>query len=189
MGERKNFDLAAIERKLDEVQGGMTHLSRKQDQTLREIKMTDVTIYESVKTLRTIAVVTVIILLALVFALALAGSAKGCEVEASGPRDEEVLPHGEWQITLCDGTVKTGTIHHGRWHGPATVRRPDGRVEIGVYDLGRKNGYWTYGKADGGSLSGDYRDGLLDGDALSGRALSPDLDACVEAIVNRLASD
>ena len=116
----------------------MIHLSRKQDATLREIKKTDVTIYNSVNTIRTIAIVTVIILLALIFALALTGLAKGCETEASGPRDDKGLPHGEWQITLCDGTVTTGTIHHGRWHGPVTVRRPDGRVDIGVYDSGRK---------------------------------------------------
>ena len=164
MGDQEDFDLAAIERKLDELQEGMTYLNRKQDATLRELKKMDVTIYKSIETLRMIAIVTIIILLAFVFALALQGSAKGCEVEASGPRDDQGLPHGEWRITLCDGTVTTGIIDHGRWHGPVAVRRPDGRMEIGFYDSGRKSGYWTYGKADGGSLSGDYRDGLLDGE-------------------------
>ena len=164
MDDRGDFDMAAIERKLAELQEGMTYLNRKQDATLREIKKTDVTIYKSIETLRTIAIVTIIILVAFVFALALQGSAKGCETEASGPRDDRGLPHGEWRITLCDGTVTTGNIEHGRWHGAVTVRRPDGRVEIGSYVSGRKSGYWTYGKSDGSSLSGDYRDGLLDGE-------------------------
>lgn len=66
---------------------------------------------------------------------ALLGPASGCEREAKGPRDENGLPHGEWRMVACDGTETIGTLDRGRWHGVVTVKRPDGRVDIGRYAL------------------------------------------------------
>ncbi len=71
MSEAKDLALDAIERKLEEIQEGILYVSRRQDALEREMKRMDATIYRSIETLRMGAILTVIVLLAFVFAAAL----------------------------------------------------------------------------------------------------------------------
>ena len=103
-----------------------------------------------------------LIAVALVFLAPASGA--DCRLEAAGSYDARGLAHGDWRVLRCDGSEMRGSMQHGRWHGPLTIRFRDGRVDIGAYAHGRKDGYWTHGQADGGSAAGSYRDGLKDGE-------------------------
>ncbi len=55
------------------------------------------------------------------------------------------------------GTETTATaLDRGRWHGPVTVKRPDGRVDIDRHAKGRKGDHCVYGAMEGAGTAGDY---------------------------------
>ncbi len=69
----KDFASDAIERKLEEVQEGLAYFNQRHDAVLRELKRLEATVNKAIETARMVAIVTVIALLAFVFALALPG--------------------------------------------------------------------------------------------------------------------
>ncbi len=60
-----------VDDKLTEIEEGIAYISRRQDAVQRELKRMDATIFKAVDDLRMGAIITIIVLLSFVFAIAL----------------------------------------------------------------------------------------------------------------------
>eukprot|EP01032_Pedospumella_encystans_P009993 gene9993-11713_t len=78
-----------------------------------------------------------------------------------GARDENQVRQGWTKVTLSDGTLATGVLLDGEWHGAIKYVVPTGEVVEGIMKHGIQRGHWTKRSPSGEVVHNCYVKGSL----------------------------